>query len=103
MGQGDKHYAVYILASRKNGTLYVGITSDLAARVWQHREKVHPGFTATYDVTKLVWYQSFDDVEAAIAFEKRLKRWRRAWKITLIEERNPDWRDLYPTLGPTNF
>ncbi|GGD10612.1 GIY-YIG nuclease family protein [Aquisalinus flavus] len=103
MAHGDKHYTVYILANRKNGTLYVGVTSDLATRVWQHRQKRHPGFTARYDVHKLVWHSTFDSVEAAIDFEKRLKKWRRAWKIALIEERNPDWEDLYPTLGPTNF
>jgi len=103
MAHGDKYYTVYILANRKNGTLYVGVTSDLSSRVWQHREKVHPGFAGKYDVCRLVWYTTFDSIETAIAFEKRLKKWRRAWKIKLIEEQNPDWKDLYPTLGPTNF
>ncbi len=87
---------VYIMASRKNGTLYVGVTSDPIHRIWEHRDKIHPdSFTARYDVTRLVWYQEFDDITDAIAHEKRLKRWRRAWKIQLIENMNPEWDDLY--------
>ncbi|GIL00760.1 MAG: excinuclease ABC subunit C [Alphaproteobacteria bacterium] len=89
---------VYIMASRKGGTLYTGVTADLATRAWEHRDKVLPGFTARYSVTRLVWYREYDDITQAIAEEKRIKRWRRRWKIELIEGMNPEWRDLYPTL-----
>lgn len=90
-------YSVYILASRRNGTLYVGVTNDLSRRVWQHREGTGSGFTKKYGVTMLVWYEHFDQVLDAIACEKKLKRWRRAWKLARIEAFNPDWRDLYET------
>ena len=86
---------VYILASKKDGVLYVGVTSDLAGRIWEHRNDAVPGFTRRYGVKTLVWYDYFDRIGDAIDEEKRIKRWRRAWKIQLIEERNPDWRDLY--------
>ncbi|MEL7430221.1 MAG: GIY-YIG nuclease family protein [Pseudomonadota bacterium] len=87
---------VYIMASRKNGTLYTGVTSDLAGRVWEHREKAFPrSFTARHGVTRLVWYQEFDDIRDAIDHEKRVKRWRRSWKLKAIENMNPDWQDLY--------
>jgi putative endonuclease len=89
---------VYIMASRKGGTLYTGVTADLARRVWEHRDKVLPGFTSKYNVTRLVWYRQYDDIAEAIAEEKRIKRWRRRWKTELIEGMNPDWRDLYPLL-----
>ena len=89
---------VYIMASRKGGTLYTGVTVDLARRVWEHRDKVRPGFTSKYNVTRLVCYRDYDDITDAIADEKRIKRWRRRWKIELIEGMNPDWKDLYPTL-----
>ncbi len=95
-------YAVYILASQRNGTLYTGVTRDLARRVWEHREGIVPGFSRKYGVKHLVWYDLFDDVNAAIAHEKRLKKWRRDWKINLIERDNPDWDDLYNALGPTH-
>ncbi|WP_299016729.1 GIY-YIG nuclease family protein [uncultured Caulobacter sp.] len=85
---------VYILASGRNGTLYTGVTADLSRRVWQHRE-AKTGFTAKYGVTKLVWYQEFAEVDQAIVYEKRIKRWRRAWKLQLIEAENPQWLDLY--------
>jgi len=88
-------YWVYILASRKHGTLYVGVTNSLERRVAQHRAKEIPGFTRTYGVDRLVFHAGFDEVTAAIGFEKRLKRWRRDWKIRLIEEDNPHWDDLY--------
>lgn len=94
----DRTSFVYILASQKKGTLYVGVTSDLANRVAQHKEKVAEGFTKRYGVSRLVYYETFDAIDAAIAREKSLKRWRRAWKIALIERDNPDWRDLYPAL-----
>jgi putative endonuclease len=87
--------AVYIMASRKNGTLYVGATSDLISRVYQHRNKLVPGFTSDHNVTQLVYFEQFADMENAIRREKRLKKWNRNWKIRLIEERNPHWTDLY--------
>ena len=86
---------VYILASKKNGTLYVGVTSDLGSRVWEHKERIHAGFTAKYGVVRLVWYQEFYEIGQAISFEKKIKKWRRHWKIALIEQMNPDWRELY--------
>ncbi|MGE0213440.1 MAG: GIY-YIG nuclease family protein [Parvibaculaceae bacterium] len=91
----DPTYCVYILASRPCGALYVGVTSDLVNRVLKHRERVFDGHTSKYGITILVWYQGFARIEDAIAFEKRLKRWRRAWKIELVEKTNPDWRDLW--------
>ena len=87
--------ATYILASRRNGTLYIGVTSDLVKRVWQHRNDVVEGFTKKYGVHRLVWYELPGTMLAAIQREKELKRWNRAWKIALIEEKNPTWRDLY--------
>ena len=89
---------MYMMASGRNGTLYVGVTSDLLARVVQHREHQLKGFTDKYDVTRLVWYTVHDDVTEAIAHEKRLKRWLRKWKLDLIERENPMWRDLYDAL-----
>jgi putative endonuclease len=94
----DRHPAVYILASQKNGTLYIGVTSDLVQRAWQHRDLDVPGFTGRYGVKHLVWYEQHATMEHAITREKRLKNWNRAWKLRLIEERNPDWRDLWPEI-----
>jgi putative endonuclease len=94
----DKQYYVYILASRKNGTLYIGITSDLIRRIWEHKNKVVEGFSNKYGVDKLVYYEIFDDPESAIKREKRLKSYKRKWKIDLIEKSNPRWRDLYPDI-----
>ncbi len=88
-------YFVYILASARNGTLYVGVTSDLIRRVWQHKEKCVSGFTSQYNVNLLVYYEVHDSVEVAIKREKQLKAWRRKWKMDLIEEKNPNWNDLY--------
>ena len=88
-------YYVYILASQRNGTLYVGVTSDLPLRVAQHKEEVVEGFTKKYAVHRLVYYEVYNDISEAIRREKRLKRWERAWKIALIEEKNPQWKDLY--------
>jgi putative endonuclease len=88
-------YWVYMLASRPEGTLYVGVTSDLVRRVAEHREGVVPGFTERYGVKRLVWYETHDSIEAAIRREKRLKKWPRAWKVALIESANPKWRDLW--------
>jgi putative endonuclease len=87
--------AVYILASARNGTLYIGVTSDLVKRAWQHRESLGCGFTARYGVHHLVHYELHGDMEHAITREKRLKKWDRAWKVRLIEEGNPGWRDLW--------
>ena|SRR5581483_10128739 len=91
-------YWVYMLASRKHGTLYVGVTNSLERRIDQHRRDLLRGFTKTYGVHKLVWFQGFGDVTYAIDFEKRLKRWRREWKIQLIEAGNPQWEDIYPAM-----
>jgi putative endonuclease len=83
------------MASRMRGTLYVGVTSDLPRRTWEHRDGVTGGFTARYGVNRLVWYRWHDGIVQAIDEEKRIKRWRRSWKIQLIEAANPDWKDLY--------
>jgi len=91
----EKQFAVYILASKRDGTLYVGVTSALAKRVWEHKQKVRGGFTAQYGVDRLVYYEVHGSAEAAIEREKRLKEWNRLWKIRLIERRNPRWRNLY--------
>jgi putative endonuclease len=88
-------YFVYLLASRKDGTLYLGVTRDLVRRVYEHKTKAASGFTSRYDVRRLVWLEIYDDPSSAIAREKQLKKWQRAWKIELIEKENPDWRDLY--------
>jgi putative endonuclease len=90
---------VYLLASKKYGTLYLGVTSDLVRRGYEHRTKAVEGFTARYGVDRLVWFETHDDVVTAIAREKELKKWRRNWKISLIEEQNPDWVDLYPGIA----
>ena len=90
-----KQYYIYILASKRNGTLYVGITNDLKRRVYEHKEKIIDGFTKKYNVNTLVWYESTEDVEKAIQKEKQLKTWKREWKINLIEKNNLEWRDLY--------
>ena len=90
---------VYILASKKDGTLYTGVTADLGGRVWEHKQRQGKGFTATYGAVRLVWYQEYVDIGEAIVFEKRIKRWRRVWKIELIEKMNPDWRELYGGTG----
>ena len=94
-----KQPAVYILASCRNGTLYTGVTSNLVQRAWQHREHLAAGFTDTYKVTLLVYYELHVSMEAAISREKQIKKWRRAWKLRLIEEGNPYWRDLWPEIA----
>jgi len=91
----NKQPCVYILASRRNGTLYVGVTSDLAKRGWQHKSDFVEGFTRKYSVHDLVYFELHEDMLAAIAREKQLKKWRRAWKVELIEGQNPEWRDLW--------
>lgn len=90
-----KQPAVYILTSERNGTLYTGVTSDLVARTWQHREHVVDGFTKRYNVTILVWYELHGSMGAAILREKQIKKWSRAWKLRLIQESNPLWNDLW--------
>ncbi len=90
-----KQPAVYILASRRNGTLYIGVTSNLRQRIWEHKNDVAEGFTKKYGVHTLVFYELHASMVDAITREKQLKKWNRAWKLRLIEERNPDWRDLY--------
>jgi putative endonuclease len=97
---GGGVFYLYLLASKPYGTLYVGVTSDLPRRVFEHKNKAVPGFTGRYGVDKLVWFEAHDSVEAAIRREKQLKEWRRNWKISLIEQDNPHWIDLYPGLSP---
>jgi putative endonuclease len=91
-------YYVYLLASGKHKTLYLGVTNDLVRRIHEHKTKVVPGFTSRYDVVRLVWFEIYDDPTNAIAREKDIKKWRRDWKIRLIEEENPDWSDIYPSI-----
>jgi putative endonuclease len=95
----ERHYYVYMLASKIGGTLYIGVTNDLVRRVYEHREKFVEGFTKKYDVANLVYFESHSDVEAAITREKQMKKWNRAWKVRLIEESNPNWDDLYPRIA----
>lgn len=89
---------VYILASKRNGTLYIGVTSNLIQRIWQHKNGVVDGFTDKYSVHNLVYFEQTADIQSAITREKRLKKWNRQWKINLIEANNPEWRDLYPEI-----
>ena len=89
---------VYILASKRNGTLYIGVTSDPIRRIWQHKNDVAIGFTQKYKVHHLVYYEQHSDVTVAIQREKQLKKWRRKWKLKLIEDTNPNWEDLYPKI-----
>ncbi|MBG6119628.1 MULTISPECIES: GIY-YIG nuclease family protein [unclassified Sphingobium] len=95
----DRQPAAYIMASDRNGTLYIGVTSNLMARIHQHRTKAMDGFTARYDVNRLVWFEMCDTMEVAIVREKQLKNWKRKWKLDLIEAGNPRWRDLAEDLG----
>ena len=90
---------VYLLANRYRGAIYTGVTSDLIARIHRHREETFGGFTAEYEVKRLVWFERHDDIEVAIRREKTIKRWPRQWKFNVIEEGNPDWRDLAEDLG----
>jgi putative endonuclease len=94
----SRQYHVYILASKPNGTLYVGVTNNIARRVWQHKQGLVEGFTKKYSVDKLVYCEAFAQPQEAIQREKRLKKWNRAWKIQLIESTNPGWKDLYETV-----
>jgi len=92
----SKQPAVYLLSSKRNGTLYVGVTSNLVKRVWEHRNNLVEGFTKRYGVHQLVWYELHASMDSAIKREKRLKDWKREWKVHLIESTNPNWEDLYP-------
>ena len=92
-------YSVYLLASKREGTLYLGVSNDIGRRVWEHKTRMHIGFSARYGVDRLVWYEMYDRIDEAIAREKAVKKWRRGWKIRLIEEMNPEWRDLYEVLN----
>ncbi|MGX7741211.1 GIY-YIG nuclease family protein [Rhodopseudomonas parapalustris] len=92
-------YYVYLLASRKDGALYVGVTNDLVRRAYEHRTKAVPGFTSKYNIVRLVWFEIHDDPIAAITREKEIKKWRRAWKVALIERDNPGWDDLFETIA----
>lgn len=91
----EKVYYIYILASKKNGTLYIGVTSDLIKRVYEHKNDLIDGFTKKYKVHALVYYETAEDITSAITREKQLKKWNRAWKVDLIEKDNPEWIDLY--------
>ena len=91
-------FYVYIMASKRNGTLYIGSTDSISRRAWEHREGLRPGFTRKYGVHILVWYEACDTREGAKTKERQMKEWRRSWKLRLIETRNPDWLDLYETL-----
>lgn len=93
-----KQYYVYLLASKRNGTLYIGVTNDLARRVWEHKNNIIEGFTQKYNVHKLIYYEIAADVDIAITREKQMKKWRWQWKIELIEKSNPEWKDLYYSL-----
>ena len=95
----SKAYYVYFLASRRNGTLYIGVTNDLKRRTWEHREGLVAGFTKKYGIKLLVYYEAFESIDIAIHRETRLKKYKREWKLNLIEKQNPDWRDLFEDLG----
>lgn len=95
----DRTPAVYIVANNRNGTLYTGVTSDLPGRVWQHRNETFEGFTKEYGCKRLVWFEVHNEMDSAIIREKRIKKWERAWKLRLIEENNPTWRDLAEDWG----
>jgi len=91
----NKQPAVYMLASNRNGTLYIGVTSDLVKRIWQHKNNMVEGFTKRYGVHQLVWYELHENMQSALAREKRMKGWKRKWKLELIDSMNPNWQDLY--------
>ena len=95
-----KAFFVYLLASGVRGTLYVGVTSDLIKRIWEHKTKAVPGFTARYNIDQLVWFEAHENAESLTRREKQIKEWKREWTMNLIERDNPHWIDLYPGLGP---
>jgi len=90
-----EQYYIYLLASRRNGTLYIGVTNNLVKRIWQHKNNIIEGFSKKYNIHKLVYYETTADVNSAITREKQMKKWNRQWKIELIEKHNPNWEDLY--------
>jgi len=92
------NYYIYVLASKRNGTVYIGVTNDLQKRIWEHKNKIIKGFTEKYLVDKLVYYEATPDINSAIQREKQLKSWNRKWKLELIEQENPCWKDLYPDI-----
>ena len=94
----DRQYCVYIMANKRNGTLYIGMSGDLTRRVYEHRVGAIPGFTLKYGLKRLVYYESFDTPDAALFRERQMKKWNRAWKLDLIERENPQWLDLYDQL-----
>jgi putative endonuclease len=93
-----KHPAIYIISNKPNGVLYIGVTSNLQKRIWQHKEKLVEGFSFKYNLDKLVYYETCETMDSAILREKQLKRWKRDWKVRLIEEMNPNWSDLYVSI-----
>ena len=95
----EKHPAVYILASQRNGTLYIGVTSNLVKRIWEHKNDLVEGFTRQYGCHTLVYFEQYEDMTNAIQREKQMKKWNRAWKIGLIEKQNPNWQDLWPEIS----
>jgi putative endonuclease len=97
--RAERNYWVYILASNVGGTLYIGVTNNLVRRVYEHRTQAAEGFTCKYEISRLVYYEQFSDIENAIQREKRLKRWNRRWKIDLIEKTNANWIDLFPGIA----
>jgi len=94
----SKTYSVYIMSNKKGGTLYIGVTSDLEGRAWEHKNNAYKGFSNKYKTHNLVYHEEFEDINSAIDREKQLKKWNRSWKIKLIEEKNPNWEDLYNNL-----
>lgn len=94
-----KNYYVYILSSKRNGTLYIGITSDIIKRIYEHKKGLVEGLTKKYNIHALVWYKTHESVESAITREKQIKKWKRAWKLKLIEKENPEWIDLYKSIS----
>lgn len=92
-------YALYMMASKHYGSLYIGVTNSLQRRIWEHKQGIGCAHTAKHNIKTFVWYEMFDNIEAAIAQEKRMKKWKRDWKINLIERNNPHWQDLYTTLS----
>jgi putative endonuclease len=91
-------YYVYIIASRRDGPIYIGVTNNIVRRIYEHRIKAVPGFTSRYNSTRLVWFEIYDDPITAISREKALKKWKRSWKVQLIEKDNPEWNDLYESI-----
>ncbi|NLF97165.1 MAG: GIY-YIG nuclease family protein [Candidatus Riflebacteria bacterium] len=103
MGRSEKQPCVYVLASKRNGTLYIGVTSNLVQRIWQHKNNEVEGFTKKYQVHLLVYYELHETMESAITREKRMKKWNRDWKINLIEKENPEWHDLWSGIVEDRF